>query len=75
MSAPVYLVRMWQQRGRGAYVHNDAWMQCGRILDGRLTTKQKDARRFLHRDLAALYADAFGGRVVRLRERSGRCSG
>lgn len=72
MTGPVYVVRMWHQRGRGAYVHKDAWLGPGpgyAIMDGTLSVKQRDARRFTLRCLAQCYADAFGGRVVRLRER------
>lgn len=70
MRGPVYVVRMWSKCGHGAYVHRDAWVGPGpAIEDARLTTKQRDARRFTLRCLAKRYADAFGGRVVRLRER------
>lgn len=68
--APVWIVRMWSIRGRGAYVHRDAWIMLSEIEDGRLTTKQRDARRFYDRRLAERHAEAFGGRVVRLKERA-----
>lgn len=70
MTGPVYFVRLHQERGRGAYVHPMAHIDSGgNIMDGRLTTEQRRARRFYCRGMAQCYADAFGGRVVRLRER------
>lgn len=69
----IYFVRIGRERGRGAYVHPMSYLDLdGRIIDVRLTYEQRLARRFYRSDLAKLYADAFGGRVVRLRERSGR---
>lgn len=69
MTGP-WLVRLGSKRGAGEYVHPEAYVDitgAGRCLA--TVPHQRKARRFTWRDLADVYARAFGGRVVRLRER------
>lgn len=68
-----WVVRLGGARGEGRYVSRWAMLGAfGFVRDGRTTAAQRYAKRFRLRALAELHADAFGGRVVRLRERSGR---
>lgn len=65
-----WLVRLGSKRGAGEYVHPAAFvLSDGDIGASTTTPHQRKARRFTWRDLADVYARAFGGRVVRLRER------
>jgi hypothetical protein len=57
-----WIVRCWGSgRGRGAYVHRDALLSASglSVLCDRLTTVQREARRFDDRALAKRYADRF----------------
>lgn len=69
MTGP-WLVRLGSKRGAGEYVHPDAFLYVdGSPGDETTTPHQREARRFTTGFLADRYARAFGGRVVRLRER------
>jgi hypothetical protein len=61
-----WIVRLGKVRGKGRYVTPKAVYMIW-LADSR---RQRDARRFTLRWLAERYADAFGGRVVRLKERA-----
>lgn len=64
-----WVVRLGKLRGSGEYVTPEAavflCLCCTSCL--RTSKHQRDARRFTLRWLAERYAEAFGGRVVRLR--------
>lgn len=65
-----WLVRLGSKRGAGEHVTPAALVdRIGIVVAFRVCSHQRGARRFTRRDLAEHYARAFGGRVVRLRER------
>lgn len=65
-----WIVRLGKVRGEGDYVTPKAAVYLSWAHDLRTSRHQWEARRFTRRTLAERYADAFGGRVVRLKERA-----
>lgn len=64
-----WIVRLGKVRGEGKYIpHTAVCLDFPPYL--RMTGLQRDARRFNRRLVADMFAHAFGGRVVRLKERA-----
>lgn len=65
-----WIVRLGKVRGKGDYITQEAAVFLRWTHELHTSRAQRDARRFTTSALAEFYADAFKGRVVRLKERA-----